>query len=180
MRRNNFQLAGIVFTLFLIWAGTAKAADVAKIGVVDFQRFLTESNIGQAAQAEIESEGARMEKDLKEQGEAIETLEKKLEADAMVVSEEKRESQLREYRIKIGDLKALQQKYTMALKKMEQELIARVQTKATALAAELGEKEGYLMLIEKTAVIYHPAAIDVTDQLIQYANAKESAPENKQ
>ncbi len=179
MRRTIIQIAGIVITL-LIWAGAGMAADVAKIGVVDFQRFLTESNIGQAAQEEIETEGARMEKDLKTQGEAIAALEKKLEADALVVSEEKRESQLREYRIKIGDLKALQQKYTMALKKMEQELIARVQKKASTLASELGEKEGYLLLIEKTAVIYHPAAIDVTDELIQFANAKENKTENSQ
>lgn len=177
MKRSIIHPAGIIF-LLCIWAGVGMAADVAKIGVVDFQRFLTESNIGQAAQEKIETEGARMEKDLKEQGAAIEALEKKLEADAMVVSEEKREAQLREYRIKIGDLKALQQKYTMALKKMEQELIASVQKKASSLAAELGEKEGFLLLIEKTAVIYHPAAIDVTDQLIQFANAKENTSEN--
>ncbi len=179
MRRNVLGLAGTML-LLVLWSGAGMAADVAKIGVVDFQRFLTESVIGQAAQAKIEAEGARMEKDLKEQGAAIESLEKKLEADAMVVSEERREAQLREYRIKIGDLKALQQKYTVALKKMEQQLITSVQQEASALAAELGKKEGYLMLIEKTAVIYYPAAIDVTDDLIRFANEKKSAQESGQ
>jgi outer membrane protein len=174
MKRTVFGLVLILVSLAL-GAGMGTAADVAKIGVVDFQRFLTESQIGQTAQAEIETEGARMEKELKEQGGAIEALEKKMEADAMVVSEEKRESQLREYRIKVGDLKALQQKYTVALKKLEQELIARVQQQAAALAAELGKKDGYLLLIEKNAVIYYPSAIDATDDLIQFANAKAGA-----
>jgi len=179
MKRTVFELAGIFF-LLVLWSGVGMAADVAKIGVVDMQRFLTESDIGQEAQAEIETEGARMEKDLKAQGSAIEALEKKMEADAMVVSEERREAQLREYRIKIGDLKALQQKYTVALKKLEQQLIARVQKEASALAAKLGKKEGYLLLIEKTAAIYYPAAIDVTDHLIKFANEKKRARSESQ
>ncbi len=179
MRRTVLGLAGTIF-LLAFWGGYGVTADVAKIGVVDFQRFLMESDIGQAAQAEIETEGARMENDLKAQGSAIETLEKKIEAEAMVVSEEKREEQLREYRIKIGDLKALQQKYTVALKKLEQELINSVQKEASALAAELGKKEGYLLLIEKNAAIYYPAAIDATDHLIQFANAKKDSSENGQ
>lgn len=175
MRRTLSGLAGTILLLAL-WGGASLAADVAKIGVVDFQRFLTESNIGQAAQAEIETEGARMEGDLKERGSAIESLEKKMEADAMVVSEEKREEQLREYRIKIGDLKSLQQKYTVALKKLEQQLIASVQKDAAALAEALGKKEGYLLLIERNAVIYFPAAIDATDDLIKFANEKKASP----
>jgi outer membrane protein len=174
-----FWLAETIF-LLVLFVGPGIADDVAKIGVVDFQRFLTESNIGKAAQSEIEAEGAKMESDLKEQGSAIEALEKKMEADAMVASPDKREEQLREYRIKIGDLKSLQQKYTVALKKKEQQLISGVQQEASALAAELGKKDGYLLLIEKNAVIYSPAAIDVTDHLIQFANEKKSSPAKKQ
>jgi outer membrane protein len=178
MKRMIFWIAGMMAGLAL-FVGPGLAEEV-KIGVVDFQRFLTESNIGKAAQSEIEAEGAKMESDLKQQGSAIEALEKKMEADAMVLSEEKKEAQLREYRIKIGDLKALQQKYTVALKKKEQQLIGNVQQEASALAAELGKKEGYLLLIEKNAVIYYPTAIDVTDHLIQFANEKKTVPPKKQ
>jgi len=165
------MLAGIAGLLLL--AGiNVNAADVAKIGVIDFQRFLMESEIGKAAQARIETEGTKMETDLQEQGDQIEVLRNMMERDAMVMSEAKREEKMREYRIKINDLKELQQKYKSNFKELEQRLIATIQKKALDLAQELGRKEGYMLMIERGAVIYYPEAIDVTDKLIEMANTR--------
>src|SRR6056297_1605971 len=148
MKRTMTKLIGAI-CLVAIWTLPTGAADVAKIGVIDFQRFLMESDIGQQAQAKIESQGTKMEEDLAEKGNQIEVLKNMMERDAMVMSDAKREEKMREYRIKINDLKALQQKYKANFQDLEQRLIASIQKKALALAEEMGKKEGYLLLLEK-------------------------------
>ncbi|MFP4039456.1 MAG: OmpH family outer membrane protein [Desulfosudaceae bacterium] len=151
---------------------TANAADVAKIGVINFQQFLMESDIGKEAQAKIEKEGTKMESELKAQGDQIEELRGSMERDAMIMSDAKREEKMRDYRIKINDLKELQEKYKTSFRELEQRLIARIQEKSLSLAEDLGKKEGYLLLIERGAAIYYPEAIDVTDKLIEMANSR--------
>ena len=56
----------IAIACFLLVSFTAaNAADVAKIGIVDFQRFLTTSKAGKTAQEEFKNQGVKMEADLK-------------------------------------------------------------------------------------------------------------------
>lgn len=66
------------------------AANLNKIGVVDFQTILETSKVGKAAQKEIKSEGEKMEETLKEKGAEIEALKKKLERDALVIDRDTR------------------------------------------------------------------------------------------
>ena len=160
--------------LFFLLGISAYAVDVAKIGVVDFQKILETSNAGKAGQAEIKKQGEKMESDMKKRGAEIEELNKKLEKDAMVGSKEMREEKEREAQIKIFDFKNLEKKYRAELQKLQTEIVVRIQKEVDAIVDEIGKKEGYLLVIEKreAGVYYAPASVDITDKLIQQYNAK--------
>lgn len=151
----------------------SEAADIAKIGVVDFQRIFAISNAGKTAQAEIKKQGEKMEADLKKKGAELEGLKKKFEREALVMSREMREEKEREFRIKINDFKSLERKYKAKFKDLNARLVSSLQKKLLGLVEEIGKKEGYLLIIEKqeAGVLYSPSAIDVTDKLIQKLNA---------
>ena len=80
-------------------------ADVAKIGVVNFQKILENSSKGKAAQSELKTAKDRMESDLKKKGAEIEEMRKRLEDQAGVVSKEMREEKSRDVRIKMNDFR---------------------------------------------------------------------------
>ena len=86
----------------LMWLGSAMAADVAKIGVVDIQRIMSTSEQGKASKAQIKEQSDKMTTALKEKGAEIEELKKQLERESMVMSKEKREEKEREFRIKLN------------------------------------------------------------------------------
>jgi len=153
-------------------AGNAHAADIAKVGIIDAQRILETSSAGKAAQAQIKEKSVRMAEELKKRGSEVEQLRAQLEREAMVMSQEKREDARREFRIKLNDFKGLEQKYRGELKQLEQKLVGRIQTDIIQLTQEIGKKGGYLLIINKPAVLYSPTSIDITDQLIQKYNAK--------
>ena len=168
------KIAFIAISFIFFSAVYSYSADVAKIGVIDFQRILEASSAGKLAQSEINKKGKKMEAELKAKGTAIEELQKKLERDALVMSKEMREEKGREVRIKINDIKTLQKRYLAEFRELENRLVTRIKKDVLGIVKEIGKKEGYLLIIEKAGVLYYPNAIDLTDKLIRLYNKKEA------
>ena len=169
-RRSNILLIVCFFSLF--WINSANAADVAKIGVANLQRVLEASNPGKSAQDEIKQQKDKMEQELTQKGGEIEELRKQLERDSMVMSKEKREEKEREVRIKLNDFKSLQKRYRTELQKLEKRLVNALLRDVSTLVEEIGKKEGYLLIINNSGVMYSPGSIDITDRLIKELNAR--------
>ena len=78
---------GIVAALAVVlaFAATVRAADVAKIGVVDLQKIIEVSSAGKAAKAEMKKKFTTMEEELQAKGAEVEELRKQLEREKMVM-----------------------------------------------------------------------------------------------
>ena len=172
MQKYKIPRTLIICFMGLLWFGTALAADVAKIGVVDIQRIMSTSEQGKAAKAEIKKKSDEMTQTLKGKGAEIEELKKQLERESMVMSKEKRDEKEREFRIKLNDLKSLEKRYRGQLQALEKRLAGELRKAVFGLVEEIGKKEGYLLIINNFDVLYSPGAIDITDQLIKGLNAQ--------
>lgn len=161
----------MVFSI-CFYAASSYGADVAKIGVVSFQKILEKSDAGKKATAEINKSGKEMEASLKTKGEEIDAIKKKLEREALVMSKEMREQKEREIRISINDFKTLKNKYMADFKQHEAKLVREIQKEVLGIVKEMGKKEGFLIIFEKreAGVLYAPDTIDITDKLIQQYN----------
>ena len=162
----------ILFLGLLCFGSFAEAADVAKIGVVDFQKILQNSSAGKYAQAEINKKGKEMESELAKKGAGIEERKKQIEKESLVMSKEMREEKQREIRIQINDLKVMQQRFTREFKAFENRLVQRIRTDVLKIVDGIGKSEGYLMIVERKTgeVIYSPTSVDITDAFIQNYN----------
>ncbi|MCD4764429.1 MAG: OmpH family outer membrane protein [Desulfobacterales bacterium] len=171
---QTVKIASATAILFLFSLTVSYGADVAKIGVVDFQRILEVSSAGKSAQAEIKRRGEKMEADLKEKGTELEELKKRLEREVLVMRKEMREEKEREFRIKVNDFKSLEKKYKDEFKVLNNRLVNRIKKDVFELIEAMGKKEGYLLIVEKNeaGVLYSPTAIDITDKLIPLYNEK--------
>jgi len=168
-----FKIAFVTMILSICFFGTSSyGADVAKIGVVNFQDILEKSDAGKMATAEINKNGKEMEDSLKKKGEEIDAIKKKLEREALVMSKEMREEKEREIRISINDFKTLKNKYMADFKQHEARLVRDIQKEVLKIVEEMGKKEGFLIIFEKreAGVLYSPDTIDITDRLIQKYN----------
>ncbi len=172
MKCKKITLISLLSALVLIIP--AYAANLNKIGVVDFQKILETSKVGKAAQTEIKSEGEKMEEALKDKGTEIETLKKKLERDALVIDRDTRAEREREIRIKINDIKALQKKYMSDFRDLESRMIERIRTQLIGIIEEIGKADGFLLIMEKreAGVLYSPNTVDITEKVIRLYNKK--------
>ena len=173
-----FRIAAVaVFVLFSA-VSSGFTADVAKIGLVDFQKVLTTSSAGKQSKAEINKKGAEMEDQLKAAGNEIEELKNQIERESLVMSAEKSEEKQRELRIKINDFKTMKNNYMKQFQEMERRLVNKIKGETLEIAKTIGKDEGFLLILEKNeaGVLYSPDAIDITDRLIKEYN-KSSAKE---
>lgn len=157
---------------FFLGIGSGYCADVAKIGVVEFQRLFENSEAGKEIKAEITTKGKEMETELKEKGAEIEALKKRLEREALVMSREMREEKEREFRIKVNDIKTLQKKYEAELQGIQRKLMTDIQGETLEIINEIGKSGGYLLIMDKRGVLYSPSTLDVTDEVIKRYDAQ--------
>jgi outer membrane protein len=172
MRTYKIACVICIVSIFILFSKFSLAADVAKIGVIDFQKVLETSAAGKAIQAELKAKNEKMAVDLQKKGSEIEKISKRLERESMVMSKEMREEKEREQRIKVNDFKTLQKKYRSELQKVQVKLMQQLQTDVTTITREIGKKEGYLLIMDKRGVIYAPQSVDLSDKLIRLLNAK--------
>ena len=167
-----------IFFCFFFFVISAYGADVAKIGVVDFQRIFKTSVAGKEARAEIQKKGDELATDLKKKENELKEMGASLDRDLMLQQESEMldakmvEEKKRAYRIRINDFQTLKRQYDNEMMRLERTVVGRLRDDILVLAEALGKKAGYLLIIEKTAVVYSPSTIDVTDKLIQQMNTK--------
>jgi outer membrane protein len=172
MRFVTALTAVAVVVLTVAGGGRAIGADAPKIGVVNLQTVLETSVAGKAAQSEIKGQKDKMEADLKQKGNELQELEKRLQREATVMSKEAREGKERELRIKASDLQALQKKYRTDLQDLERKYMGQLQKDISDLVTEIAKKEGYVLIISTIGVLYSQQGMDITARLIQDLNAK--------
>jgi outer membrane protein len=168
--RKTAIIAAMGITLVMLGSTVGFCADVAKIGTVSFQKILSNSSAGKAAQEQITQEGQRMEADLKQKGEEIKTLEQKLKQNADVMSKEGRDEKSWELDRKINDIKALKKKYDHDIQELQMRLVNKMRKDLLQIIKDYGKKEGYLLIVEDISVVYAPQTLDITDQVIQIYN----------
>ncbi|WP_300672139.1 OmpH family outer membrane protein [Desulfoluna sp.] len=160
-------IKGLVAVIaLLLWGGTALGADVAKIGVVDFQRVLKESRAGREAaevlrtkQSERTSELGRLKTRIGSLQASLESLE--LSATTRDISEKRQELEKL-----MGVFKASDQKYSRLFQEINRRQTEKIRKELGGIIESLGRKGGYLLIVEKKEVLYAPASMDMTDRLI--------------
>jgi outer membrane protein len=172
MRLTTALTVMAVAILSVTGGSPAFGADAPKIAVVNLQTVLETSVPGKAAQNELKTQKDKLEADLKQKGNELQELEKRLQREAMVMSKESREDKERELRIKASDLQALQKKYRSDLQDLERRFMGQLQKDISELVAEIGKKEGYVLIVSNIGVLYSLPAMDITNRLIQDLNAK--------
>ena len=153
---------------------TAFCADVAKIGVIDFQKILKESSAGKMIQKQITNKGAEFQTKLKTEKTQLDEMKKAFEREALVLSPEKQKEKQREFRIRVNDFKKMQDDFAREFKRLEVNLINKIQKEVFQITDVIGKEEGYLLILEKKAagIVFHPTQLDITDKVIKKYNLK--------
>jgi outer membrane protein len=147
-----------------------------RIGYVDLHKALNESEAGEKAKEEFKEEVQRMEASLQNRKKEVENLRGELEKKGLLLSESEREGLARDYRQNLRDFERLYKDSQQELKIKDQSLTGRLLEELRWIIYEIGEKEGYTVILEgnNTVVLYGSKVIDLTTEVISIYNQKGS------
>ena len=157
---------------FLLAAGTASAQEL-KIGIVDVQSVVMESDMSNAIKNHMQSKYGEKRKKLEKQGESLKKRAEELKNPK--VSDKKR----REF---ISEKNSLDQKFRALMQEAEQEQMKYNQTMVSqifAAAKKVAESKGLNLILDvgQGGVLYADTAMNLTEDVLKAFNA--SYKENK-
>jgi outer membrane protein len=159
--------------LLALAAVPALARAEQKIGYVDLQRALNEVEEGKAAKALLQKDFSEKQKQLDAKKADFEQRQADFEKQSVVMSEQARKDQTADLDRRARDLQALFMNLQKDLTEREREATRGIFDRMNAIVREIAEADGFTYVLEKGAgIVYAPASLDVTNELIRKYNAK--------
>lgn len=170
---TGFRVVAVVAAALGLLAAPARAQE--KIGYVDLQRALNESDAGKKAKEEFKVEVEKLQAKLKKQKDDIDRLKDQLEKRALVMKDEERTNAEEEYRRKLRDFERDYKDSQSDLQRKDNELTGAILKDLQEVIREFGEREGFTVILEasNSAVLYGARSADLTDRIIEQYNARQ-------
>jgi outer membrane protein len=155
--------------LLALLAATPARADV-KLAYVDVQRALNECEAGKKAKAEFRVKVEGVEQRLQGEQNEIQNLKDRLEKKGMLMKPEERQTVQDEY---VNKAKNFERNFKDAkddLEHKDQQMTGMIIHDLAEVIRDIGEKNGYTMVMEKGQILWGISSIDITDQVIRTYN----------
>jgi len=155
--------------LLLGVAALAAQAQDFKVGFVNTDRIFRETNTAKAAQAKLEQEFARREKELNDLGTALKNASDKFEREAPTLAESQRSQRQKSLIDQDRDFQRKRREFQEDLNARKNEELQQVLDRANRVVKQVAEAEKYDVVLQE-AVYINPRH-DITDKVIKALNA---------
>ena len=153
----------------LLAAATVVQAQELKIGYVNSERVLREANPAKAAQAKLETEFGKREKELADVANRLKASADKLDKDGPTLAEAERARRQRDLVEQDRDFQRKRREFQEDLNARKNEELQLVLERANRVVKQVAEAEKYDLVIQEA--VYISPKHDITDKVIKALNA---------
>jgi outer membrane protein len=153
----------------VLCAVTPAIAQELKLGYVNSERVLRDSAPAKAAQAKLEAEFGRRERELNDIRNRLKAAADKFEKDAPTLPEAEKTRRQRELVDQERDLQRKQREFQEDLNQRKNEELAAVVERANRVIRQIFETEKYDAILQE--VVFAGPRVDITDKVIRALNA---------
>ena len=151
-------------------ATTLAQAQELKIGYVNSERVMREAVPAKAAQAKLETEFSKREKDLTDLGARLKTAADKLEKDAPTLSETERSRRQRDLVEQDREFQRKRREFQEDLNTRKNEELSAVLERANKVIKQIFDQEKYDLIVQDA--VHWSARVDITKKVIDALNAQ--------
>jgi len=157
--------------LWLAMVSSGLSAEAFKVGVMDQQVVIEQSKAGKRALEELKAYSTTRQKIINADDQELKELEQTIQ-DGKLTDSAKQEKQS-QFQTKLEAYQRRLADFNREIQAKQREMVADYAKKVHAAAQAVGEKNGYVAIIDKgneaaiKIVLYHQPALDVTDQVVK-------------
>ena len=170
---NSHIVKSLLAAALIAGVSAAASAQELKIGYVNSDRVLRDAVPAKAAQAKLEAEFSKREKDLNDLAKKLKDASDRLDKDAPTLGEAERTRRQRELVDQDRDLQRRRREFQEDLSQRKNEELATVVERTNRVIKQIFETEKYDLILQE-AVFWSPR-VDITDKVIKALNAQSAA-----
>jgi outer membrane protein len=167
---KSIGIKGVVAGMCLALSAFGAAAQELKIGYVNSDRVLREAAPAKAAQAKLETEFSKRERELTEVGTRLKAAGDKLDKDAPTLSEAERTRRQRDLIDQDREFQRKRREFQEDLSQRKNEELATVVDRANKVIKQIFETEKYDLVLQEA--VFAGPKVDITEKVIKALNAQ--------
>ena len=171
---NSLTLKSLLAAGLLAAAAAGASAQELKIGYVNSDRVLRDAVPAKAAQAKLEAEFSKREKDLTDLGNRLKAASERLDKDAPTLAETERTRRQRELVDQDRELQRKRREFQEDLSQRKNEELAGVVERTNRVIKQIFDSEKYDLIVQDGVVFAGPR-VDITDKVVRALNGAPAA-----
>ena len=156
----------ITLTFFSLQLGAAEL----KVGVLDLQRIMIESNEGKKVDESLKAKHSEMQKELDKQQQELVDMQKDIEKQSLMLSMDAKEDKQREFEKKKRELAYLAQDMNEKMNKFRTEVQNELLKLIVGVVEKIAENKKFDMITERRTLLYYSKDLDITSEVIEELN----------
>ena len=173
MSMSRLSIVALVTVLTL--AGSSALAEEAKLGFVDLQRAIQETEDGRKAKAQLKKEFDQKQKELDEQQADIKSAIEDFDKKRTLLSADKVREKETELQARLQKVQQTYLRHQQDLSAKEQEATAKIYERMNKIIAKIAASENFSMIADKSALVFAKPHLDLTNEIIRRYNSGEGA-----
>jgi outer membrane protein len=167
------KIFGVVF--IVLFALPAWAQEL-KIGLIDVQKVLSESNSGKKAREKFQAQVKKTEADLMRQKQDMEKLKADMDKKGPLLKEDDRKNLEKELQRKYVTYQQDMRDSQEELQQKERAMTAEILKELETVVTDVGKKEKFTLILERSQLLYSDQAVDITTKVVELFNSRSGAP----
>jgi outer membrane protein len=171
------RLVLAVILLGCITTGAAFAAESkggAKIGYIDMQRAINNSESGKQAKEQLAGRLKKYQEEINSRQEELKRLKEGLEKQGMLLSEAARAAKEKDYQQKLKEFQRFTKDAQEELQGKDEELTRKILEGMEKVIQEYGKQHGYTFIfVRNESMLFADDRADLTDEVLKLYNANQ-------
>ena len=167
--KTLIRQTGLLLVLGLFVLAAPVRAQEFRLGFVSLDRIIKEAAPAKTAQAKLEQEFSKREKELQEQGATLKSMADKLEREALTLSDSQRTLRQKQVIEQDRDFQRKRREFQEDLNARRNEELQQVFERANKVVKQVADAEKYDLILQEA--VYVNPKYDITDKVIKALNA---------
>jgi outer membrane protein len=162
----------LVIATLALSVSFASAQERMKIGYIDVQRVIAESQSGKRAKERFQAQVKKAEVDVQKERQDLKRLKSDLDKKGPLLKEEERRSMEADLQKRSVILQRTMNDYQQDLRQKESEIMSDILKEVEQIVNEVGKAEKFTLIFERSQIIYSDQGIDITSKVIETYNSR--------
>lgn len=162
----------LVLGMLLFSHTLGHAQDKIKIGYIDIQRVISESQAGKRARERFQAQVKKAEADIVKERQELDRLKSELDKKGPLLKEDERRNIESDLQKRSVNLQRNMADHQQELQAKNNEMMADILKELEKIVNEVGKAEKFTLILERSQILYSDQGIDITSKVIESYNSR--------